>query len=197
MKAAAPDQPGPAPVTPPSPPARHSHAPNPHTPDVHTPDPHIPDPDMPDSDMPDLHTPDTSQKTLPPASVGASLSPAARVRSEAMTRGFTTAGPDGPNASPPSAPSGAQGQLPAPPAFATAAILRPIESPRPAPQAARLEQPSAPAEEPAQTTYIHIGRVELHAALPAVTIQRTASKSAAHQHMSLEEYLRRRSGRPQ
>jgi hypothetical protein len=48
-----------------------------------------------------------------------------------------------------------------------------------------------------QTTYIHIGRVELHASPPAVTIQRTAPKPAAHQHMSLDEYLRRRSGRPQ
>jgi hypothetical protein len=81
--------------------------------------------------------------------------------------------------------------------LATAAILRPVENPRPAPRATEPAPFGAPAAEPAETTYIHIGRVELHAAPPAVTIQRAAAKPAAHQHMSLDEYLRRRSGRPQ
>jgi hypothetical protein len=47
----------------------------------------------------------------------------------------------------------------------------------------------------APDTYIHIGRVELHAAPPAVTVRR-ADPRPTHQHMSLEEYLRRRDGRP-
>jgi hypothetical protein len=60
----------------------------------------------------------------------------------------------------------------------------PVETPPPAPRAlepTRPQQPGMPAAEPAQATYIHIGRVELHAAPPAVTIQRTAPKPAAHQ----------------
>ncbi|MGH6846880.1 MAG: hypothetical protein ACREC0_05435 [Methylocella sp.] len=55
---------------------------------------------------------------------------------------------------------------------------------------------AVPAPEGAPATYIHIGRVELHAALPAVTV-RSAESRPAHQHMSLDEYLRRRDGRPQ
>ena len=91
------------------------------------------------------------------------------------------------------------------PPASVAAILRPVEAQRPAPRAVQPitpqqpgpHQPGAAAPDPAQTTYIHIGRVELHAAPPAVTIQRAAPKPAAHPHMSLDEYLRRRNGRPQ
>jgi hypothetical protein len=86
------------------------------------------------------------------------------------------------------------------PAASVAAILRPVEAERPAPRAVQPitpQQPGEAAPEPAQATYIHIGRVELHVAPPAVTIQRTTPKPAAHPHMSLDEYLRRRDGRPQ
>nr|WP_294510110.1 hypothetical protein [uncultured Rhodopila sp.] len=91
---------------------------------------------------------------------------------------------------------------PAPEAAPTVAtvIARLVETAiRPAapqPEAARARQPDTQAAESEAATYIHIGRVELHAAPPAVTVQR-ASPKPAHQHMSLDEYLRRRNGRPQ
>jgi hypothetical protein len=53
-----------------------------------------------------------------------------------------------------------------------------------------------PERGPEPATYIHIGRVELHAATPAVTVRRAPARPA-HQHMSLDEYLRRRDGRSQ
>ena len=54
----------------------------------------------------------------------------------------------------------------------------------------RLEAPS-----PAPDVHIHIGRVELTAVTPA-TPARRESTANAKKPMSLEEYLRRRSGRP-
>jgi hypothetical protein len=83
---------------------------------------------------------------------------------------------------------------------ASAVALRPAETPRPAARAMQpttQQQPGASPAEPAQTTYIHIGRIELHAAPSAVTTQRAPPKPVAHPHMSLDEYLRRRSSRAQ
>lgn len=72
-----------------------------------------------------------------------------------------------------------------------AELLPPRRDPSPQP-----EHGPEPAPESAPATYIHIGRIELHAATPAVTVRR-ASARPAHQHMSLDEYLRRRDGRSQ
>jgi hypothetical protein len=44
-------------------------------------------------------------------------------------------------------------------------------------------------------TYIHIGRVELHATPPAAPPRRAAARPT-HQPMPLDEYLRRRAGKP-
>ena len=111
------------------------------------------------------------QTALPPASAGAVLLPTATIPSEGTARGLPPAAPPDPDNAP--APSGAPDQTP-PPATppVIAAIPQPAEGPHSAPRMAKPEQPSGPAEEPGQITYIHIGHVELHAAPPAVTIQR-------------------------
>jgi hypothetical protein len=58
------------------------------------------------------------------------------------------------------------------------------------PPATGLDAPDADS-----STYIHIGRVELHATPPSAPPRR-ANLRPAHQPMSLDEYLRRRKGTP-
>jgi hypothetical protein len=55
--------------------------------------------------------------------------------------------------------------------------------------------PVQPAASPAPDVHIHIGRVEL-TAIAAAAAPRRESAANAKKPMSLEEYLRRRNGRP-
>jgi len=63
------------------------------------------------------------------------------------------------------------------------------------PAADRIHGRPEPAASPAPDVHIHIGRVELTAVTPAAPPRRESAANAK-KPMSLEEYLRRRSGRP-
>jgi hypothetical protein len=122
-------------------------------------------------------------EAVPPASVG-----------EAGKRALTEADRGAPDATPPVAepvvapPMRVRVATPAPAADAMARHDR-THAARPA----AIGFDAAP--DAASSTYIHIGRVELHAAPASPLPQRTTARPA-HQPMPLEEYLRRRKGTP-
>jgi hypothetical protein len=72
-----------------------------------------------------------------------------------------------------------------------ASVLQPVPAESPAWQVRPSEDAQAPV--PQQVVEIHIGRVEVRAALPSMPPKRTAQKAT----MSLEEYLRKRPGEKQ